>query len=813
MRFPKAAVIAIGVIAILAAGAWYLRNTLIQEISNPLLREFGVNVTDVSLDAVATRDASISYLELTHDNGTRIRIEKLILPLRSSATGQKTYKARKVSVITSSETNDEPLALAQLIGEFVARPESLGNSEFVVAEIDMPPLPTLHDVRWTVAKSEQTVSATVQSIGISVALVQNDSGGHSVSLTLPDISPQPSNHSIAATLQSNVEAMTLIGASTLDLVAWEPLARLLSIVPDGIQFKSGTAELQFAVEVPFDEQQVASITAELKPSSSTQLVYSEIPDEFTTIALSAGEPIHLAATFPELTWTLQQAKAAVLVSQDHWVAIPVSISDLACTPGPVCSMRTNSKMTNIKLPFGSVEKLLFASSQELVFLDEGLQIAVRPNATLELSGVVTPAATIGKLSAQLTSNASVELTDAGWRLLADSVDASVSGLSPADDMSFVAPLFFEQVQISDLDDVMSASAGVYVPSSQLIAGAQTIELPGYKGQVVQQDAALKINLQTIGLQKNGDIRIRHDLETGIGELHLSDSAISFEKRKLSRRIAPWDEIWDIAGGTLSASLQASWTESDTSGNLAARIENVSGHYDDIAFVGLATSLEGTYTDDSGFTPQPSHIALATVDVGLPLDNISADYTLHPDLLAVDVANLKMGAFDGVIRADPFSFHTGRSRNTLLLYGESIELDALLTLKEFEAIEVSGSIAARIPVTIEDGTVTIVNGTLTGDPPGGVIRYLPGLAVADTTSIGLASRALSNFRYETLTAEVEYSMDGDLNLQLHLFGRNPDLDQKRPVVLNLGVENNVPQMLKSLQAARTVEEILEKRLKK
>jgi hypothetical protein len=45
----------------------------------------------------------------------------------------------------------------------------------------------------------------------------------------------------------------------------------------------------------------------------------------------------------------------------------------------------------------------------------------------------------------------------------------------------------------------------------------------------------------------------------------------------------------------------------------------------------------------------------------------------------------------------------------------------------------------------------------------------------------------------------------------LTGRNPDLDENRPVVLNLGVENNVPQMLKSLQAARAVEEILEKRL--
>jgi hypothetical protein len=103
----------------------------------------------------------------------------------------------------------------------------------------------------------------------------------------------------------------------------------------------------------------------------------------------------------------------------------------------------------------------------------------------------------------------------------------------------------------------------------------------------------------------------------------------------------------------------------------------------------------------------------------------------------------------------------------------------------------------------------------GEAPGGVIRYLPGIAPDDTgaTGIDLVTRALSNFEYETLTAEVDYSKDGNLKLQMQLTGRNPDMESDRPIVLNLGVENNIPQMLKSLQAARAVEEILERRLAK
>ena len=51
------------------------------------------------------------------------------------------------------------------------------------------------------------------------------------------------------------------------------------------------------------------------------------------------------------------------------------------------------------------------------------------------------------------------------------------------------------------------------------------------------------------------------------------------------------------------------------------------------------------------------------------------------------------------------------------------------------------------------------------------------------------------------------------LQMRIAGRNPDMEGNRPVVLNLGVENNIPKMLRSLQAARAVEDILEKRIEK
>ena len=77
------------------------------------------------------------------------------------------------------------------------------------------------------------------------------------------------------------------------------------------------------------------------------------------------------------------------------------------------------------------------------------------------------------------------------------------------------------------------------------------------------------------------------------------------------------------------------------------------------------------------------------------------------------------------------------------------------------------------------------------------------------SLGLVTRALSNFEFDDLTSDVDYTKAGDLELQMRFTGISPDVDATQPIVLNLGVENNVPQLLRSLQAIRSIEDILER----
>ena len=54
----------------------------------------------------------------------------------------------------------------------------------------------------------------------------------------------------------------------------------------------------------------------------------------------------------------------------------------------------------------------------------------------------------------------------------------------------------------------------------------------------------------------------------------------------------------------------------------------------------------------------------------------------------------------------------------------------------------------------------------------------------------------------------YDDEGDLVMKMRLSGVNPEMDPNQPVILNLNVENNIPDMLRSLQAVRSIEEVLE-----
>ena len=815
MKASKYIAIALGVVAVLLVIGWFLRNTIIQRISNPMLAQYELTVTDVSLDALATSDASISYLEFEHANGTRIAIDDLTLPIVTSTSGFKTFTAEKVTIELPPNEDTEAPELARILNQLLALPLQLSNTEVIVTEISTTNYPTIRELRWQSAETDQQLTALADSTSLATKITRTDDANHIWEISFADAADTGTAQSITIDIQQAGDHMTLNGTSTLDLALWTPLMTKLGI--ETVDFESGSATLRFDAELPHDTRQTTALYADVALTSPVHLTYFIEPDAVASVIVESAGQFEISASLVDFQWLIRQADASLLVSYGQWDEVQVSLINQSCRSGLACTGDVGIVMDNAVLPFASVDRLALTATQEVFFRDDGIEIRVEPDATLEMTGISDPDLTLARLDATLTSAAELSSGDDGWQLKAQSVDVGIEEFSVLGDLTYSAAVFLDDISVSDTDQQLFVKMGVYASSSQANWGDQLVALPGFMGGIGRQGAEVAVALTTAGLYEEASIEVSHNLDNQSGRLSLTNAALSFDTQKVSNRVSPWSNDWDISDGTVAINLQADWQKQDSGWQLAGQtsvlLTGIAGAWNDTAFAGLFTNLEARFDSTTGLVVNPSNIVVALVEVGLPIENITADYTLHPNELTVDIENLRMSAFGGVITADPFSFRTASTSNTLFLRASSIDLAEILSIEEFEAVEISGSIGAELPVTIEGKTVMIAGGTLTGEPPGGIIRYLPGLAADETdlSAIGLATRALSNFEYETLTSEVDYTADGDLNLQMHLTGRNPDLEDNRPVVLNLGVENNIPQMLRSLQAARAVEEILERRL--
>lgn len=816
MKVSKYLAIAVGVIVILLVVGWLLRNSLIERLSSPLLEEYGLKITDVSLDALATRNASVGYLELEHVNGTTIAIDSLTLPIRRSTTGVRSLRAAKVSIELPAGSDDELLDLAGVLIQLLELPLQLPQTEIIIGELSAASYPAVRDLRWQFMDAGQRLTASLDPISLEADISQVSDAYYVAKLSFSDARTATGAQSVTADLQRTGAGVAIEGSGTFDLSLWSPVIALLGF--DAVRIESGIATMRFDGEINFDSNQIPFVNVDVTATTPVALDLAGLTHLIRSVRVNAASTTELSMTLTDLQWTLRQPQASVSVIDGYGNDIGVSLTGVSCRSGPSCSGMVGIVADVIDLPFADVARLEFEAAQELEVADNAVQMHLRQGATIALTDIVGPDLELTSFDATLSSPAEFERGDSGWRFTSQSIDFVIEEYAVVEGVTFSVTAFLDDVSAGDDNQRQFVRAGVFASSSHASWLARRISLPGFSGSLSRHGNELTVDLETKGLRLEAGIYAKHDLARDTGGMSVKHAGLSFASQPLSRRIAPRPKGWDVIAGDVDADLTATWQKDGTGWKIGAetaiRAADLAGNWQDTAFAGLTTALDATFDSATGFAVQPSAVRLALLDVGVPVENLSADYTLDPGEQSVDVANLRMSAFGGVITADPFSFSTARERNNMTLHAASIDLAEILSIEEFEAIEISGRIGAELPVTIDGKTVTVSGGKLTGDTPGGFIRYRPGMSAgqADASSIGFATRALSNFQYDSLTSDVDYDSDGDLRLQMRLTGRNPDLESNRPVILNLGVENNVPQMLRSLQAARAVEDVLERRLK-
>ena len=314
----------------------------------------------------------------------------------------------------------------------------------------------------------------------------------------------------------------------------------------------------------------------------------------------------------------------------------------------------------------------------------------------------------------------------------------------------------------------------------------------------------------------GRADLRHNLARGTGEVRFRDAALDFDILNLSEAVADWPYDLEVSSGHWRIDAEVNWAVTDKgfayTGSTVHGLDSLAGNYGEIGFVGLNSELDVTLDWQADLALAPAEFDVDLIDIGFPIRELHGRFTADISAMVADVDSVTMTVLGGNVSIDPFRYEHAADTNQLMLRAAGIQLPLMVGLAELEAVEISGSVSGDIPVTLKNGKVIIDNGLLENDPPGGVIRYGAGAGIGSGESqLGTVTRMLSNFEYNVLTSEVDYTDSGDLKLQMRLTGTNPDVDPNQPVILNLGIENNVPQMLKSLQATRSIEDVLEKRL--
>ena len=377
----------------------------------------------------------------------------------------------------------------------------------------------------------------------------------------------------------------------------------------------------------------------------------------------------------------------------------------------------------------------------------------------------------------------------------------------------------ESIQLTSVDgqwQVSSDDANVTLQNTT-VAGRQFV-VPDTTAEIAASNdevsAALRFSTPEGGF--TGSAELRHSLARGTGEIRIRDSALDFDILNLSEAIADWPYEFEVSSGSWRIDAEVSWAVTDEgfayTGTTLHSLDSLAGNYGDIGFIGLNSEIEVKIDWQAEPALSPAQFEVALIDVGFPIREMRGRVSADIATLAADVESVSMAVLGGNVTVDPFRYEHTAETNQLMLKAREIQLPLMVSLADLDAVEISGSVSGDIPVTLRNRKVIIDKGLLENDPPGGVIRYGAGTGVTDEQSqLGIVTRTLKNFEYDVLTSEVNYTDSGDLKLQMRLTGTNPDVDPDQPIVLNLGIENNVPQMLRSLQATRSIEDVLEKRL--
>ncbi|QYJ92241.1 YdbH domain-containing protein [Shewanella spartinae] len=228
--------------------------------------------------------------------------------------------------------------------------------------------------------------------------------------------------------------------------------------------------------------------------------------------------------------------------------------------------------------------------------------------------------------------------------------------------------------------------------------------------------------------------------------------------------------------------------------------------------------------------EPLSLKVAAFNPGVLITDINAHARLELDLtqgeteaavgaqtsaeLALSGADVKLDArantLGGEILLPIFNLNLGAPSSAYLVL-QGLDLEQLLAAQPQTGIYADGIFDGVLPVQLEHGQVSITNGQLAARTPGGLIKVDDNPAVLQMRLsqpyLDFAFSALEELHYTQLSSSFDMAPNGDALLKVQVKGRAKDIE--RPIHLNYAQEENMLQLLKSLQIGDRLQSEIER----
>lgn len=424
------------------------------------------------------------------------------------------------------------------------------------------------------------------------------------------------------------------------------------------------------------------------------------------------------------------------------------------------------------------------------------------------------------------SSLDAELRNGQWQdktLVAEGLNLKVIGSQNEEDALFEGSitgrignvrLDAQNMAISGIKARFKTSLENLVPGENGHFGLVNMKVSPKKGalfkeeQIVTGDAVIKderidftIAFASDFLGKYLRMDGHHSLLDGAGSAQVAVNPVSFSEDGLQPSdLIVFDTEMKVEGG-VEPDGEISWSAKGLKSSADVSIDNISIK----AAGGSISGLTGQ-VHISELTPltvsSPQELTARSAITGIPLENPFLRFRVETKngspVLYID--RLTVGLVGGAAIIEEARVDTGAKVNRIEVQLTRLDLEEVMALSNVEELIATGRVSGKIPLVFGGARLLVEDGLLAAEGPG-VLKMTSGAARQALGGGGeqaeLLLDILENFRYSELSIEITKTESGEDTVKLHAAGSNPDVENNRPVVLNINLTTSLDKIFNAL----------------